>query len=105
VLLPGLAAVLAVAVSVLGAALDQAQVTEAARSAARLLARGEPAESVRASAVAAAPPDSRIAVHTRDGLVVVTVEAPGRRMLPWLLLPGAHSTATTAVEWGSGRLP
>jgi Flp pilus assembly protein TadG len=104
VLLPGLAAVLALAVSVIGAGLDQAEVTEAARSAARLLARGESADSVRASALEAAPPGSRIAVRTSDGAVVVTVEAPGRRMLPWLRLPDTRATATAAAEWGSGGL-
>jgi hypothetical protein len=99
VLLPGLAAVLAVVVSVLGSGLDQVKVTEASRSAARLLARGESAESVRASALQAAPPGSAFAVRTGDGQVTVTITAPGRRALPWLPLPDVASTATAALEW------
>ncbi|MDH4160370.1 MAG: chromosome partitioning protein [Actinomycetota bacterium] len=99
VLLPGLAAVLVVVVSVLGSGLDQVRVTEATRSAARLLARGEPAASVRSSALASAPPGSSFAVRTRDGQVVVTIVAPGRRALPWLPLPDVAATATVAVEW------
>jgi hypothetical protein len=98
VLLPGLAALLAVLLAVLGQGLDHVRATDAARSAARLLARGEPAAPVMASTQHEAPPGSRVQVVTHDGLVVVTVTSPGRALAPGVHLPEVRAEAAVAVE-------
>jgi hypothetical protein len=98
VLLPGLTVLLALLLAVIGQGLDHVRATDAARSAARLLARGELAASVLAAAEHEAPPGSRVQVGTRDGLVVVTVTAPGRTLVPGLRLPEVRAEAAVAVE-------
>jgi hypothetical protein len=106
VLLPGLAGLLAVLLAVLGHGLDHVRATDAARSAARLLARGEELTSVRQSALGEAPPGARFHVDVSDGLVVVTVSAPGRSLLPGLRLPEVHAEAAVAQEQpGGGAWP
>lgn len=95
----GLLAVLPVMVSVillLAAASTQVKVTEGARTAARMLARGDSAVAAR-EAVHALVPQAQVDVVERGDDVVVDVRQTFR---PASLLPGftLHGTAVTPVE-------
>ncbi|GHJ58487.1 hypothetical protein NOK12_10060 [Nocardioides sp. OK12] len=98
--LPLLLAVVVAMTWLLSVGLAQVRVVDAAREAARALARGD--DQARAVALAAqvAPPGSRVAVARADGTVVVTVtgtvSGPGGLLAA---LPGAEvSAAATALE-------
>ena len=71
-----LVAVLAVWLVSLG--VTQSRATDAAREAARSLARGDPPEVAERHAVDAAARGSRIEVDRRDGVVEVAVHTPAR---------------------------
>lgn len=98
VLLPGLVGLLALLLGVLGQGLDHVRATDAARSAARLVARGDDEAAVRRSALAEAPDGATVEVSRQDGQVVVTVTAPGRILLPRLRLPVVSAAAVVAEE-------
>jgi hypothetical protein len=75
VLLPVLVVVLAAAVFVLACVAAQLKCVDAARSAARVAARGEPAVAVVRTAERLAPTGARVAVGAGGGLAdVATVE-------------------------------
>ncbi|GAB3263391.1 TadE family type IV pilus minor pilin [Alteromonas gracilis] len=61
-----------------GLAVVQMRVTDAAREAARLVARGEPEGAAMSIARRVAPEGSRATVTSGSGTVVVRVEAPVR---------------------------
>jgi Flp pilus assembly protein TadG len=77
-------AVLAMALAGSAAVLDQLRCTDAAREAARLVARGEPARAEQA-ARHVGPSGAAVAVRVQGDEVVVEVSAPaGRGLLPGL---------------------
>lgn len=107
--LPLLLAVTAGLVWFLVVGLGQIRATDAAREAARALARGEDHATVAELALSIGPPGSEVAVSRADGLVEVTVTAaimgPGGVLAA---LPGAdvRSTATAALEpTATGAVP
>ena len=106
--LPMLLAVTAGLLWLLVVGLGQMRVTDAAREAARALARGEDTGTATALAARIGPPGSRVSVEQSSGLVTVTVraavEGPAGLLAP---LPGAdlESTATAALEQAVGGLP
>jgi len=76
----------------------QVQLVDAAREAARLVARGEPVASASAVAQRQAPPDARVRVTEHDGLVTVRVSARSRLPLPVLRQVGARTLEASAVS-------
>ena len=79
----------------------QVRCLDAAREAARLAARGEPAEVVRAAAQRAGPPGVRASVDHSGEAVTVDVEAVVVPDVPLLdQLPGVtlHADATSVAE-------
>ena len=103
--LPLLLAVTAGLVWLLVVGLGQLRATDAAREAARAMARGEDAAVATDLALTIGPPGSTVAVSDLDGLVVVTVtatiEGPGGALA---VLPGAQVSgeATAAREPAAG---
>lgn len=101
VVLPLVAAFAVSMVWVVSASIGQILVVDAARDAARELARGEDAAAVVAQARRTAPDGARVTIHRSGGLVTVEVSAtqtpPG-----WLLAPipdwTVRSSSTVEVE-------
>lgn len=106
--LPMLLAVTAGLLWLLVLGLEQMRATDAAREAARALARGEDRGTALALAARIGPPGSRVSVDQAAGLVTVTVraavEGPGGLLAA---LPGAglEATATAALEPVAGGAP
>lgn len=96
--LPVLVALLALLLAALAHAVDYARVVDAARSAARLAARGEAVEVVEEQALSEAPDGSHVEVRRVGEQVTVTVTAPGRHLLGPLTLPPAGTVAVALVE-------
>jgi hypothetical protein len=101
VVLPIVAAFALALVWLVSVAMTEIRLIDAARDAARGLARGDSEALVRAQVATAAPAGTTLAV-TRDGSEVsaevsLAAEAPG-----WLLVPlpaiALHATATTLAE-------
>ncbi len=92
--LPALVLVLAAALGALQLGVDQVRCVDAARSAARQLARGDPPSAARGRALAAAPDGARLVLEVRGGTVRAVVTAP----VPALLraLPGVTGPAAVA---------
>ena len=109
VLLPVLVVVLAAAVFVLACVAAQLECVDAARAAARVAARGEPAATVTRTAERLAPPGARVAVRAGGGLgdaatVEVVVQAQVRPFGRALRgLPGVRvsARAVASVEPGT----
>lgn len=78
--MPALVLVLAVAVAAVGAGIDQIRCVDAARLAARALARGDPLDLAVSGARRAAPPGAEIQASTAGSSITVTVSV--RRSLP-----------------------
>jgi Flp pilus assembly protein TadG len=108
VMLPALVLVLVVALWSVSAVTGQLRCVDAARTAARALARGDSPASAVAAARAAAPAGARVVVSREGDLVVVDVSArsrlPGRWSggLPGLTLSGR---AVAPVEGASESDP
>lgn len=100
VVLPALVALLALLLSVLGHALDQASIVDAARSGARLAARGESSEVVRSAVLAEAPDGSTVTITENGPNVAVAVSAPGRQLLGAVSLPSPRAQAVALLETG-----
>ena len=98
VVLPVMVMLLALLLAVLAQALDSIKVTDAARNAVRLAARGEAAELVQEQALREAPEGSTVEIRQVGEHVQVTITAPGRRLLGPIALPVAGSTAVALVE-------
>ena len=106
VLLPVLVVVLAAAVFVLACVAAQLQCVDAARSAARVAARGEPVSTVTETAERLAPADARVVVRAGRALgdsttVEVVVQAqvrPFGRALRGLPPVRVSARAVAAVE-------
>ncbi len=98
--LPVLMALTVSLVWVLSLALTEVRCLDAAREAARLVARGD-IQQARAVARQAGPPGASVAISTSAGLVRVTVSAQARPDLPLLgHLPavGLSASAVSAEE-------
>jgi Flp pilus assembly protein TadG len=95
--------VLALAFGAISAAIDQLRCIDAAREAARLVARGEDVRA-RTAAAQIAPDDAEIAITVREDTVQVDVRtAPLSGLLPGLRLHGdAYAIAEPA---SSGSIP
>lgn len=106
--LPMLLAVTAGLLWLLVVGLGQMRTTDAAREAARALARGEDPGAATDLATRIGPPGSRFSVQESSGLVIVTVRAevdgPGGLLAA---LPGAdlEASATAALEPAAGGVP
>ena len=106
--LPMLLAVTAGLLWLLVVGLGQMRTTDAAREAARALARGEDPGTATDLATRIGPPGSRFSVQESSGLVIVTVRAevdgPGGLLA---VLPGAdlEASATAALEPAAGGVP
>lgn len=90
VVLPTLIVVMALLVGVVVAVGDQLRCVDAARSGARMAARGEPEARVRDAASQVAPAGAEVAVVTAGGEVDVTVRLAVR---PTHWLPALHLSA------------
>ncbi len=103
VVLPVLVLVLAALLQVVAAAGAQLRCVDAARLAARALARGEDEQAVRRAAREAAPAGAALQVDRQAGMVQATVSVPasGAGWLPGLV-PGVTLTASAraAAEGG-----
>lgn len=93
VAVPALVLVLAVALAALDLGVTQVRCVDAARTAARLLARGEDATQALAEARSAGPAGAAVTVEEAGGRVTVTVTG----QVPVLLRPLGAVTAPRAV--------
>jgi hypothetical protein len=101
VALPGVV-LLAVLLALTGqAVIAQVRCTDAARAAARLAARGEPASAVLAEAARRAPPGARARLSADGAEVTVVVSyrlaVPAGRWVTWAAVP-VGASASAAVE-------
>jgi Flp pilus assembly protein TadG len=76
----------------------QVQLVDAAREAARLVARGEPVTAASDVARRHAPPGATVRVSERGGLVTVHVSARSRLPVPVLRHVGARTLRASAVS-------
>jgi hypothetical protein len=101
--LPVLALLLAVALWAVAVAGAQVRCVDAARDAARAVARGETDATATTVAEAAAPDGAQVVVVHNGGLVTVTVSARiggGLGPLSAITAPTVSATATAATEGG-----
>lgn len=98
VVLPVLVLLLALLLGALAQAVDTIKAVDAARSGARLAARGETPGTVKSQTLAEAPGDATVRVHQVGDQIHVTVTAPGRHLLGLLPLPPVVTTAVSLVE-------
>ena len=101
IVLPLMAAVALCLIWVITIGIAQIQVVDAARDAARAVARGESHAEATDAARATAPEGADVVVTTADGTATVTVSA--RRVAPgWLLVPldgfTVRSTSVVRLE-------
>ena len=102
VVLPVLVLLLTLLLATLSHAVDYVRVIDAARSAARLAARGESLSTVEQQALAEAPEGSSVDLDTSGDQVRVTVTAPERRLLGPIALPSAGAEAVALLESSIG---
>ena len=95
VALPSLVLVLALALAALDLGIAQVRCVDAARTGARLLARGEPAAPVLQEVRGTAPRGARVDVGSANGRVTVTVTGAVPRLLA--PLDGLVAPSATAV--------
>lgn len=93
--MPVLVTVLALSLAGIELGMHQVRCVDAARSAVRLMARGEPPDRVVAAARLAAPPGALVATGASGGRVSVTVSAAPPALLRIVGL--ASRTTATAV--------
>lgn len=98
VAMPAVLLVLALALSALAAGLDQIRCVDAARAAARLLARGETDGAARRAGEALAPGGSELVVSADATLVRVRVTAPAPWALQWLGHAGQPSAEVVTTR-------
>lgn len=98
VVLPVLVLSLALLLAVIGQALDQVKAVDAARSGARLAARGESEPYIREQVLSEAPPGSVVKINHEGAEVRVSVTAPGRQLLGPLALPHVAASVVALVE-------
>lgn len=88
VAIPAVGLVLVLGLSAVVTVLDQVRCVDAARAAARAVARGDDTAAARAVGSRLAPPRARIDVDVGPDLVVVRVRADPAPALRWLGEPG-----------------
>lgn len=98
VAMPAVLLVLALSLSALAAGLDQIRCVDAARAAARLLARGETDGAARRAGEALAPGGSELVVSADATLVRVRVTAPAPWALQWLGHAGQPSAEVVTTR-------
>jgi hypothetical protein len=98
VALPALAVVLALAMWAVGAVNAQLRCTDAARLAARALARGEEQAAAVSRAEQAAPLGANVSVARSGDLVTVTVRAQRPMVGAWGGGPGVEVEGTATAE-------
>ena len=102
VAIPAVVLVLAVCLAGLGAVIDQVRCVDAARLAARALARGDPAAGVRAMASRAAPSGAQVSMSLARNEVRVVVTASTGGWAGFVPSWNLVATAVTPVEQGAG---
>ena len=100
VAIPVVVVVLALGLGGLRLGLDELRCLDAARSAVRLLARGESTAAVRAEAVRAGPPGATVTLGTTGDRVSVTVRGRLPVTLRGVGLPVPSATAEAVRELG-----
>jgi len=80
----------------------QVQLVDAAREAARLVARGEPVAAASDVARRHAPPGATVTVSERGGLITVRVSARSQLPVPVLRHVGARTLQASAVSADEG---
>ena len=100
VVLPVLVMLLALLLGVLGHAVDQARMVDAARSGARAAARGESIDEVRRVVLDEAPDGISVSVHQSATEVSVEVTAPSRSLFGLLALPAPSAESVALLEAG-----
>lgn len=98
VAMPAVLLEVALALSALAAGLDQIRCVDAARAAARLLARGETDGAARRAGEALAPGGSELVVSADATLVRVRVTAPAPWALQWLGHAGQPSAEVVTTR-------
>lgn len=98
VAMPAVLLVLALSLSALAAGLDQIRCVDAARAAARLLARGETDGAARRAGESLAPGGSELVVSADATLVRVRVTAPAPWALQWLGHAGQPSAEVVTTR-------
>ena len=98
VVIPVLVLLLYLLLGVIGQAVDQTQTVDAARSAARLVARGEPTDEVAHDVAAEAPDGSSFDIVRIGDHFEVTVTAPGQQLLGLISLPDVVASAVALDE-------
>jgi hypothetical protein len=98
VALPALAAVLALALWAVGAVNAQLRCVDAARLAARAVARGDDAVAAASRAEAAAPPGATVQVRRDGGLVTVQVRAERPLLGGWLSGVGVEVSGEATAD-------
>ncbi|MEO8329674.1 MAG: TadE family type IV pilus minor pilin [Candidatus Nanopelagicales bacterium] len=98
VVLPVLVMLLVVLLGVIGHAVDQVRAIDAARTAARMAARGELVDDVKQQAAREAPPGSVVSVEHIDETFRVTLTVPGVRVLGLIELPQVEAVAVALDE-------
>jgi hypothetical protein len=98
--MPVLVSVLAIALTALQLGMDQVRCVDAARSAVRVMARGDSTTRVVSEAQAVAPLRANVSTTAAGGRVSVTVSAPPPRLLGALGLGMASSATATALLEG-----
>jgi hypothetical protein len=106
VVLPIIAAFALILLWLISAAITEIRLVDAARDAARALARGEDEAAVRTQLAETGPAGSQLVV-VRDGgdvsaEVSVSADAPGWLLVPLPAIP-LHASATTLAEVGVER--
>jgi Flp pilus assembly protein TadG len=102
VLLPAVVLLLALGLGAVRVVVTQVQCVDAARAAARVAARGEPVDVVRAAALAAGPDGARVSVQVGSGTVTVEVSSSQALAGPLGGTVLARGSATAAVEGFEG---
>ncbi|WP_377640204.1 TadE family type IV pilus minor pilin [Oryzobacter terrae] len=98
VALPALVLVLAASLAALDLGVDQVRCVDAARSAARLVARGDPEARAVEEARRAGPPGAVVTVSVVGARVTVEVVGPVPTLLGALGLGAPRATATARLE-------
>lgn len=101
VAIPVLAIVLALVLGAVDYGISQVRCVDAARTAARMVARGDEVAAALGTARAGLPNDADVGIRTAGGEVIVDVSTPGR-WTPSLGIAPAHARAVAVLEEGEG---
>lgn len=105
VTLPVLVAVLVLALSAVTTVLDQVRCLDAARSTARVLARGDGVATAMAAGRPLAPAGATFTTSSSDAMVEVRVSSPAAAALRWLGVGPSPSARAVAVREDVGGGP